>query len=72
MSCMTILFSLLANHERRHQPQVKWTVNLVIADCHLIIIRGLCGYIWVNVLTKNITHEGSVVTSFPDRKMVSQ
>ena len=33
--CMTIFFSLLANHKSRNQRlQVKWAVNLVIADSH--------------------------------------
>ena len=31
--------------------QVKWAVNLVIADDHFIFLRGLCGHVWVNILT---------------------
>ena len=32
-------------------PHVKWTVNLVIADDHVIFLRGLCGYVWANTHT---------------------
>ena len=34
------------------RPQVKWAVNLVIAVMVISIFhRGLCGYLWVNMLT---------------------
>ena len=32
-------------------PQIKWAVSLVVADGHLIFLRGLCAYVWVNMLT---------------------
>ena len=47
MSCMTILFPMLANHIR---PQVKHAVNLVTADGHNNL-QGLYGYARVNILT---------------------
>ena len=30
---------------------VKQAVSLVIADGHLVFLRGLCGHVWVNILT---------------------
>ena len=33
------------------RPHIKWAVSLVIADDHLIFLMGLCGYVWVNILT---------------------
>ena len=39
-------FSELANRQIRHQ-----SVSLVIAYSHLIFLRGLCGYVWSNILT---------------------
>ena len=36
------------------RPQVKWAVSLLIADSHcgtLIFLKGLCWYVWVNILT---------------------
>ena len=38
VSCITILFSMPANHQIKHQA--KWAVNLVIADGHLISSVG--------------------------------
>ena len=32
------------------RPHEKWAVGLVIADGHLIFLRGLCRYAWVNML----------------------
>ena len=32
-------------------PEIKWAANLVIADDPLIFLRGLCGYVWVTILT---------------------
>ena len=44
-------FSKLANHQIRHQPIRSglsvWWLHMVT----LIFLRGLCGYVWVNVLT---------------------
>ena len=44
---------MFASHQIRHQATlyVKQAVNLMIADDHLIFHMGLCGYLWVNVLT---------------------
>ena len=42
--CMRITRSDIRLH-------VKWAVSLVIADGWLIFLRGLCGYVWVNILT---------------------
>ena len=33
------------------KPQAKWAVNLVIADGHIIYLRSLCKYVWVNIFT---------------------
>ena len=33
---------MLAHHQNRHQAT---------RDGHLIFLRGLCGYIWINILT---------------------
>ena len=33
------------------RAHVKWAVSLVITDGHSIFLRGLCGYVWVNILT---------------------
>ena len=46
VSCMTTRFTL-ANRQSRHQVQLKWTVNLVVADGHFTVPHGLawvCGY----------------------------
>ena len=52
VSCMTLLFSVLANHQIRHKTtHVKWAVSLAIVDCQLTFPRDLCGYVWVNILT---------------------
>ena len=32
------------------RPHIKWAVRLVIACGHLIFLRGLCGYVCVNIL----------------------
>ena len=33
------------------RPHIKWAaVSLVIVNGHLIFLRGLCGYVWVNIL----------------------
>ena len=42
-------FSKPANHQIR--PHIKWAVSLVIAYGHFTIPQGLCGYVWVNILT---------------------
>ena len=33
------------------RPHVRWAVSLVIADGYLIFLRGLCGYVWLKMLT---------------------
>ena len=34
------------------RPHIKWAVSLVILHMATsIFLRGLCGYIWVNILT---------------------
>ena len=42
-------FSKLANHQIRHRATHK--VSLVIAYGHFNLPQGLCGYVWVNILT---------------------
>ena len=54
VSCMIIhFFSKLANHQIRHQAthQVDGQLGDCIWSVTLIFLRGLCGYIWVNILT---------------------
>ena len=56
MSCITIL-SLLANKQIRHQA-TNWAVSLVILHMVTsIFMRGMCGYIWVNILTLSPQNE---------------
>ena len=43
LSVMTTLLSMLANHQVRHRA----TWNVVIADGQFILLRGLCGHVWV-------------------------
>ena len=50
--------TLIDQDDIRHK-YVKWTVSMVIADRHLIFLRGLCGYIWVNIIIHLITLEVS-------------
>ena len=45
----TLLPSMFANHQIRHQATHKWTVSLAIANGHLIFLRSLCGYVLVNI-----------------------
>ena len=40
------------------RPQAKWAVSLVSAEGQFIILRGLCGYVWLNILT--IAPEGRI------------
>ena len=48
----TYSFSLLANHQIRHQPICKvLAVSLVIADGPLTFLGSLCGYVRANILT---------------------
>ena len=52
MSCTTILiFQCLQIARADIRSHKKSAVSLVIADGHLIFFRGLCGYVWVNILT---------------------
>ena len=51
MSCMTMLFLNLEITTSDITPHKKLAVSLVIAHGHLIFLRGLCGYVWVNILT---------------------
>ena len=57
VSCMTILFSKLANHQIRHQATHK--MDCQPGDCiimiTLIFLRDLCEYVWVNILTLSPT-----------------
>ena len=49
---MTILFSLLTNHQSRHHPTSKMGCQNGIANATQVnLYRGLCGYVWVNMLT---------------------
>ena len=49
-------FSLLANHQNRHQTTSNWVVNLVIAMGTLIFLRSLCEYVWANILEMDSEH----------------
>ena len=48
MSSVTILFSMLANHQSRHQATRKVVVSLVIAVGHFNLPQGL-GHILANI-----------------------
>ena len=53
MSCMTIFFYKQVQISRSDiRPHIKWAVSLVILHMVTsIFLQGLCGYIWVNILT---------------------
>ena len=53
MSCMTIFFHKQVQISRSDiRPHIKWAVSLVILHMVTsIFLQGLCGYIWVNILT---------------------
>ena len=53
MSCMTIFFYKQVQISRSDiRPHIKWAVSLVILHkVTSIFLQGLCGYIWVNILT---------------------
>ena len=58
MSCMSIFFSMLANHWVRHQAMHK--VSYQPGDCRqsLNLPGGACDYMWVNLITtKGRRHE---------------
>ena len=50
MSIMTIMFALLANHEGRY---FKLKMCPQLGDCHFSLpqLRGVCGYLWVSMLS---------------------
>ena len=33
------------------RPHIKWAVNHVITHGHFNLLQGLCGYVFVNILT---------------------
>ena len=51
VSCMPILFFHLQITKSDIRPHEKWAVSQVIADGHFNLLRGLCGYVWVNIIT---------------------
>ena len=53
MSCMTIFFYKQVQISRSDiRLHIKWAVSLVILHVVTsIFLQGLCGYIWVNILT---------------------
>ena len=53
MSCMTTFFYKQVQISRSDiRPHIKWAVSLVILHMVTsIFLQGLCGYIWVNILT---------------------
>ena len=53
MSCMTIFFYKQVQISSSDiRPHIKWAVSLVILHMVTSIsLQGLCGYIWVNILT---------------------
>ena len=49
---MTILFQNLQITRSDIRPHIKWAVSLVTAYGHFNLPQGgLCGYVWVNILT---------------------
>ena len=54
------------------RSQIKRAVNLVIAYGHLIFLGGLCGYVWVNILTlPSLTVKGLTLKVLNFRKFTS-
>ena len=51
---MTILFLNLQITRYDIRPHIKWAVSLVIAYGYLICLGGLCGYVWVDMLTLSL------------------
>ena len=44
------------------RPHIKWAVSLVILHMVTsIFLQGLCGYIWVNILTGHFTEVDSLM-----------
>ena len=47
------------------RPHIKWAVSLVILHMVTsIFLQGLCGYIWVNILTLSPQRPYNIVVSF--------
>ena len=46
------------------RPHLNWAVSLVIADVCFIFLKGLCGYVWVNILTLSFPRVTVTVTVF--------
>ena len=59
---MAILFSMLVNHQIRHQAICKGDCSSddrkSESDDQLIFCGGLCGYVWVNIFNLLITNKG--------------
>ena len=54
MSCVTILFFMLdKSSDQTSGHTCKVAASLVIADGNLFFPTGLCGYVWVNILTSS-------------------
>ena len=52
MLCMTIFYKQVQISRSDIKPHIKWAVSMVILHVVTSIsLQGLCGYIWVNMLT---------------------
>ena len=63
---MTILFLNLQITRSDIKPQVKWAVNLVIADGHINLPQGfvtLCGYVWAHFITPEGLDTGGLLNT---------
>ena len=49
--CDHTLFYACKSQNQNIGPHVKRAVSLVIVDGHVIFLRGLFGYVWVNLVT---------------------
>ena len=50
------------------RPHIKWAVSLVILHMVTsIFLQGLCGYIWVNILTLSPRRGGYILIGCKDK-----
>ena len=60
VSCMTMLYSVIVNHQIRHQTTSEKESQT--GDCRWsfsIFLKNLCGYVWFNILTLSLLRAGS-------------
>ena len=53
------------------RPHIKWAVRLVILHMvTLVFLGGLCGYVWVNILTLSPHRECMKDRGYPTRDLL--